>query len=143
MKTYTQYRQLREEEEADKLNAIKPTNELVDEINENIKQLEKLIEEDFEYGFELIAEVENDKVRISSGNCLDDNTKNQLSRIMFRKLWFDALGEQIFEHSNGKCQFELKPRMSFENYEGGNFYQEIGENIVYYYSLDTKKWNRR
>lgn len=144
MKTYTQYRKLREEEEAEELNKIKPTNEIIDEVNENIDQLEELIEEDFDYPFDLHAEIVKDKISILSEDCLEGAKHNRLARIMFKKLKFDAFGEQILEHSNGKCQFEIKPRMSFENYEGGNFYQEIGDDkIVYYYSFDTKKWNRR
>lgn len=132
------------EKGVDEPDTVKSTDELAEEVNENIEGLEDLIEEDFNFRFELRAEKYKNMIGIFSDNVLEDieDGEENLAKLMFKKLTFDAFGEDVKEHSKDKKILTVVPRVAFENFEKGSFYQVIGEKITYYYNFVDKTWSR-
>lgn len=159
MKSFTEYRNSAvteaddqeekdlQQQESDKPKEIKPTKEIIDELNENIEPLEDLIEEDFGYRFELFVEKYRDLINIYSENVLEEKDKEKekeerIAKMMFKKLSFDSYAEEIISNETGSI-LKITPGVAFENFEKGTFYQNIGdENLAYYYNFETKEWTR-
>lgn len=134
------------EEGVEEVEKVKSSKSLVEEMEGSLKQLKKLLHEDFSFQFDLKVEKYKDLTRIYTDNLVETlpDGMESLSKIMFKELYFNAYCETVVESSSKDEILKLVPGMAFKNFEEGNFYQTIGDiNKAYYYNVETKEWSRK